>query len=99
LFTKDPSFNHVGFEVREMKDIVDKVAAQHFTIQVENPNKDNPTQVFCLGPEGIGIELLTDKNLAIVSENHQVHFFSPDIDGMQKRYVANFGAASQGFAK
>ncbi len=82
-----------------MKHIVDKVAAQHFTIQVENPNKDNPTQVFFLGPDDMRIELLADKNLTTVSENHQVHFFTPDISGMQKWYVANFCAAPQTFGK
>lgn len=62
---------------------------------MENPNKDNPTQVFFLGPDDIRIELLAGKNLAAVSENHQVHFVTPDIDGMQQWYVWNFGAAPQ----
>jgi catechol 2,3-dioxygenase-like lactoylglutathione lyase family enzyme len=97
--TEGSIVNHVGFKVRDMKDILDKVAAQHFTIQVENPNKDNPTQAFFLGPDDIRIELLADKNLTTVSENHQVHFFTPDIDAMQKWYVTNFGAAPAAFGK
>ena len=40
-----------------------------------------------------------DTNLTTVSENHQVHFFTPDIDAMQKWYVTNFGAAPQAFGK
>jgi hypothetical protein len=40
-----------------MKDILDKVSAQHFTIQITNPNKDNPTQAFFLGPEANGVKL------------------------------------------
>jgi catechol 2,3-dioxygenase-like lactoylglutathione lyase family enzyme len=43
--------------------------------------------------------LLAGPNLTTVSENHQVHFFTPDIDAMQKWYVANFGAAPQAFGK
>jgi len=89
----------VGFRVRDMKDILDKVAAQHFTIQVTNPNKDNPTQAFFLGPDDIRIELLAGPNLTTVAENHQVHFFTPDIEAMQKWYVTNFGAAPQAFGK
>jgi catechol 2,3-dioxygenase-like lactoylglutathione lyase family enzyme len=90
--TEGSIVNHVGFKVRDMKDVLDKVAAQHFTIQVTNPNKDNPTQAFFLGPDDIRIELLADKNLATTAENHQVHFFTPDVDGMQKFYATVFGA-------
>jgi predicted enzyme related to lactoylglutathione lyase len=43
--------------------------------------------------------LLAGPNLTTVSENHQVHFFTPDIDAMQKWYVTNFGAGAQGFGK
>jgi catechol 2,3-dioxygenase-like lactoylglutathione lyase family enzyme len=97
--TEGSIVNHVGFRVRDMKDILDKVAAQHFTIQVVNPNKDNPTQAFFMGPDDVRIELLAGPNLTTVSENHQVHFFTPDIEAMQKWYVANFGAAPQAFGK
>jgi outer membrane lipoprotein-sorting protein len=52
----------------------------------------NPTQAFFLGPDDLRIELLADDKLTTVSENHQVHFFTPDVDAMQKWYVTNFGA-------
>jgi catechol 2,3-dioxygenase-like lactoylglutathione lyase family enzyme len=97
--TEGSIVNHVGFRVRDMKDILAKVEAQHFTVQVVNPNKDNPNQAFFLGPDDIRIELLAGPNLTSVSENHQVHFFTPDIDAMSKWYVANFGAAPQAFGK
>ena len=97
--TEGSIVNHVGFRVRDMKDILAKVAAMNFTIQVVNPNKDNPTQAFFLGPDNIRIELLAGPNLTTVAENHQVHFFTPDIDAMQKWYVTNFGAGAQGFGK
>ena len=97
--TEGSIVNHVGFRVHDMKDVLAKVAAQHFTIQVVNPNKDNPTQAFFLGPDDIRIELLAGPKLTTVSENHQVHFFTPDIDAMQKWYVSNFGAAPQAFGK
>jgi catechol 2,3-dioxygenase-like lactoylglutathione lyase family enzyme len=97
--TEGSIVNHVGFRVRDMKDILDKVAALHFTIQVVNPNKDQPTQAFFLGPDNIRIELLAGPNLTTVSENHQVHFFTPDIDAMQKWYVANFDAKPASFGK
>src|SRR5271166_1533572 len=97
--TEGSIVNHVGFRVRDMKDILAKVEAQHFTIQVLNPSKDNPTQAFFLGPDDVRIELLAGPNLTTVSENHQVHFFTPDIDAMQKWYVTNFGAGAQGFGK
>src|SRR5271154_2265267 len=44
--TEGSIVNHVGFRVKDLKDILAKVEAQHFTIQVVNPNKDNPTQAF-----------------------------------------------------
>ena len=97
--TEGSIVNHVGFKVRDMKDILEKIAGQQFTIQVTNPNKDNPTQVFFLGPDNLRVELLADKNLTTVAENHQVHFFTPDGDGMQKWYVSNFGASPQAFGK
>ncbi len=97
--TEGSIVNHVGFKVRDLKDVLAKVEAQHFTVQVTNPNKDNPTQVFFLGPDNLRVELLADKNLSTVAENHQVHFFTPDPDAMQKWYVANFGAAPQAMGK
>jgi hypothetical protein len=48
----DDNVNHVGFKVRDMKDVLDNVAAQHFTIQVENSNKENLTQAFT--PQAVG---------------------------------------------
>ena len=60
-----------------MKDILDMVAAPHFTIQVKTPNKENPTQAFFVGPDNIRIELLADKNLATVSESHQIDLGNP----------------------
>jgi catechol 2,3-dioxygenase-like lactoylglutathione lyase family enzyme len=97
--TEGSIVNHVGFRVHDMKDVLAKVAAQNFIIQVVNPNKDNPTQAFFLGPDNLRVELLAGPNLTTVSENHQVHFFTPDIDAMQKWYVANFGAVPQSFGK
>jgi len=94
--TEGSIVNHVGFKVRDMKDILDKVAAQNFTIQVKNP-PENPKQAFFLGPDDIRIELLADDKLTTVSENHQVHFFTPDVDAMQKWYVATFGATPVAF--
>ncbi len=97
--TEGSIVNHVGFRVHDIKDILAKVADQHFTIQLVNPNKDNPNQAFFLGPDDVRIELLTGPNLTTVAENHQVHFFTPDADGMQKWYVTNFGAGAQAFGK
>jgi catechol 2,3-dioxygenase-like lactoylglutathione lyase family enzyme len=97
--TEGSIVNHVGFRVRDIKDILAKVEAQHFTVQVVNPNRDNPNQIFFLGPDDIRIELLAGPNLTTVSENHQVHFFTPDADAMSKWYVSNFGAAPQAFGK
>jgi hypothetical protein len=54
-----------------------------------------PTRVFFLGPDDILIELLADKDLATVSENHQIHFYTLAIDGISK----NFGTALRAFGK
>jgi len=97
--TEGSIVNHVGFRVRDMKDILDKAAAEHYTIQVVNPNKDKPTQAFLLGPDDLRIELLAGPNITAVAENHQVHFFSPDIDAMQKWYLTNLGGTAQALGK
>ena len=91
--------NHVGFRVRDIKDILDKAAAEHYTVQVVNPNKDKPNQAFLLGPDDLRIELLAGPNITAVAENHQVHFFTPDVDGMQKWYLTNLGGTGQALGK
>jgi catechol 2,3-dioxygenase-like lactoylglutathione lyase family enzyme len=91
--------NHVGFRVRDIKDILAKVAAEHYTIQVVNPNKDNPNQAFLIGPDDLRVELLAGPNITAVAENHQVHFFTPDVDGMQKWYLTNLGGTGQALGK
>lgn len=97
--TEGSIVNHVGFRVRDIKDILAKVEAQHFTVQVVNPNRDNPNQIFFVGPDNLRVELLAGPNLTTVAENHQVHFFTPDIDGMSKWYIDHFGATPQSFGK
>lgn len=97
--TEGSIVNHVGFRVRDLKDILAKVAAEHYTIEVVNPNKDNPTQAFVLGPDDLRIELLAGPKIASVAENHQVHFFTPDADGMQKWYLAHLGGKGQALGK
>ena len=91
--------NHVGFRVRDIKDILDKAAAEHYTIQVVNPNKDKPNQAFLLGPDDLRVELLAGPNITAIAENHQVHFFTPDVDGMQKWYLTNLGGTGQALGK
>lgn len=97
--TEGSIVNHVGFRVRDLKDILDKAAAEHYTIQVVNPNKDKPTQAFLLGPDDLRVELLAAPNIATVAENHQVHFFTPDPDAMQKWYLAHLGGTGQALGK
>jgi catechol 2,3-dioxygenase-like lactoylglutathione lyase family enzyme len=97
--TEGSIVNHVGFRVRDIKDILDKAAGEHYTIQVVNPDKDKPSQVFLLGPDDLRVELLAGPNIATIAENHQVHFFTPDIDGMQKWYLTNLGGTAQALGK
>ena len=91
--------NHVGFRVCDIKDILDKAAAEHYAIQAVNPNKDKPNQAFLLGPDDLRIELLAGPNITAIAENHQVHFFTPDVDGMQKWYLTNLGGTGQALGK
>jgi catechol 2,3-dioxygenase-like lactoylglutathione lyase family enzyme len=97
--TEGSIVNHVGFRVRDIKDILAKVAAEHYTIEVVNPNKDEPKQAFVLGPDDLRVELLAGPNIATVAENHQVHFFTPDADGMQKWYLSHLGGKGQALGK
>ncbi len=97
--TEGSIVNHVGFRVRDIKDILDKAAAEHYTIQVVNPNKDKPNQAFLLGPDDLRIELLAGPKITAIAENHQVHFFTPDADGMQKWYLKTLGGTGQALGK
>jgi hypothetical protein len=60
----DDNVNHVGFKVRDVKDVLDNVAARHFTIQAENPTKENLTQAFT--PQAVGkVNVATEQGLAL----------------------------------
>jgi catechol 2,3-dioxygenase-like lactoylglutathione lyase family enzyme len=97
--TEGSIVNHVGFRVRDLKDVLAKIDAAHYTIQVVNPNKDNPTQAFVLGPDDLRVELLAGPKITSVAENHQVHFFTPDADAMQQWYLKTLGGTGQALGK
>jgi hypothetical protein len=63
--TEGSIVNHVGFRVRDMKDVLDRVAAQHFTeangVKLDTPYRKAPRMDFAVAfltdPWGTRIEL------------------------------------------
>lgn len=82
--------NHFGFQVRAMKDWLPKWQAAGLTIEPIT----RPTQTYLLTPDNCRIEILEDPTLSTPIAVHHVHFFTPEIPGMQAWYVKTFGAVA-----
>lgn len=82
--------NHFGFQVKSMKDWLPKWEAAGVKIE----SMARPTQAYLLSPDEARIEILEDPTLATPIAGHHVHFFTPDVPGMQAWYVKTFGAVA-----
>ena len=104
--TRSTSVNHIGFQVPNLRAIVDKVKEAGYpivsrdelppAITVEDglghiPNQ-NTYVAFVIAPDGIKVELFENKSMTGPIAMHHVHFSTPDVDAMQSWYVKAFGA-------
>jgi catechol 2,3-dioxygenase-like lactoylglutathione lyase family enzyme len=80
--------NHFGFQVQSMNEWLPKWQAAGIKIEPVT----RPTQAYVLSPDGVRIEVLEDPSLPTSIAGHHVHFFTPDVKGMQAWYGKTFGA-------
>jgi len=79
--------NHLGFKVRDLKDVLAKTRAAGITVESESA-----TGAFLLGPDAVRIELMEDKTLTTAAAHHHVHFFCSAPEDIKAWYVKMFGA-------
>jgi catechol 2,3-dioxygenase-like lactoylglutathione lyase family enzyme len=80
--------NHFGFQVQSMNQWIPKWQAAGIKIEP----MVRPTQAFLVTPDDARIEVLEDPTLSTPIAGHHVHFFTPDVKGMQAWYGKTFGA-------
>ena len=80
--------NHFGFQVRSMNDWLPKWQAAGLKIEPVT----RPTQAYLRTPDDVRVEILEEPSLTTPIAGHHIHFFTPDIPGMEAWYVKTFGA-------
>jgi catechol 2,3-dioxygenase-like lactoylglutathione lyase family enzyme len=104
--TRGTTVNHIGFSVPNLRQMVDKVKANGFTMitSTEAPGrvvKDDiagPLQpggasiAFALAPDDVKVEFLESPQQTIPITLNHVHFFNPKNTEMRDWYVKTFGA-------
>jgi catechol 2,3-dioxygenase-like lactoylglutathione lyase family enzyme len=95
--------NHVGVQMPDVVAMVDKLKSAGVPIVTKQEMAGATEDVFyveaqkihiayVMSPEGSKVELLENKSLGHPIENHHIHFYTPDVEGMKKWYVDTFGA-------
>jgi catechol 2,3-dioxygenase-like lactoylglutathione lyase family enzyme len=104
--TKGSTVNHIGFQVPNIRAMVDKVKAAGYpivtraeiSIAVEVKDDlayiaDQDTRIaYVMAPDEIKVEFLENKSLDAPILSHHVHFAAPDVEQMKAWYVTVFGA-------
>ena len=83
--TNGSAVGHVGFKVRNLKDVLAKARTNGITVESEKP-------AFLSGPDGVRIELIEDPALSVPAVNHHIHFYNGAVDATKAWYVKTFGA-------
>jgi predicted enzyme related to lactoylglutathione lyase len=97
--------NHIGFSVRDLRPLVEKIKANGFKMITTDSVASNvkvtddiaaagPTTniAFALGPEDVKVELVEIKSQEAPIQLHHVHFFGQMNTEMQAWYAKTFGA-------
>lgn len=104
--TKGTTVNHIGFQVPNLRAMVDKLKAAGYPIVTraelpENiPVKDdlafianqNTSVAFTMGPDDTKVELVENKALRMPISLHHLHFAASKVEEMQSWYAKVFGA-------
>lgn len=83
--TNGSIIGHLGFKVRDLKDLLTQARANGITVENEKP-------AFLSGPDGVRIELIEDPALSSIAANHHIHFYNGAVDDTKAWYVKMFGA-------
>jgi len=105
--TRGTTVNHIGFSVPNLRQMVDKVKANGFTMitateatpdRVVKDDIAGPVQpggasiAFAQGPDDLKVEFVEATQQTIPIALHHVHFFNPKNTDMQAWYAKTFGA-------
>ena len=104
--TKGSTVNHIGFQVPNIRAMVDKVKAAGYpivtraevapTVEVKDDLAyiaDQNTHIaYVMAPDEIKVEFLENKSADVPILSHHVHFAAPDVEQMKAWYVTVFGA-------
>jgi catechol 2,3-dioxygenase-like lactoylglutathione lyase family enzyme len=104
--TKGTSVNHIGFQVPNIRAMVDRVKAAGYPIvtRAELPAQidvkddlafiaDQNTYIaFVMGPDNIKVEFVENKSASRPIALHHIHFASPQVAEMKAWYVKVFSA-------
>jgi catechol 2,3-dioxygenase-like lactoylglutathione lyase family enzyme len=104
--SKGTTVNHVGFQVPNIRAMVDKVKAAGYPIitRAELPAQydvkddlafmadQNTSVAFVMAPDDMKVEFIENKAMAGPIALHHIHFAAPDIEEMRAWYVKVFGA-------
>jgi catechol 2,3-dioxygenase-like lactoylglutathione lyase family enzyme len=104
--TKGSTVNHIGFQVPNLRALIDKVKAAGYPIvtraeistAVEVKDDlayiaDQDTHIaYVMAPDEIKVEFLENKSLDVPILAHHVHFAAPNVEQMKAWYVMVFAA-------
>ena len=88
--TVGSAVNHIGFQVRDMKDWLPKWQAAGLRMEAMT----RPSQVFIISPDEVRIEILEEPSLKTSIAGHHIHFNNPPTLEMQAWYVKTLGAVA-----
>jgi catechol 2,3-dioxygenase-like lactoylglutathione lyase family enzyme len=104
--TKGSTVNHVGFQVPDVRALVDRLRASGHRIVTKEeipPNLEEKNGLayvadqgnyiaFVMGPDETKVELFENRAMRGPIALHHIHFFTPDVEAMRAWYVKTFGA-------
>ena len=87
--TEGSTVNHIGFAVKDLAAVKQKLDALH----VESaPVNGNAKQIMAKFPEKVTVELTEDATLSTPVAMHHIHLATPDPEKQRAWYVKTFGA-------
>jgi catechol 2,3-dioxygenase-like lactoylglutathione lyase family enzyme len=87
--TDDSAVNHLGFLVKDLAAMKEKLTAAGGQVVREMPATK---QMFVMFPDGVKVEFTEDAALAVPVRHHHIHFFTHDLEATRAWYVKHFGA-------
>lgn len=102
--TRGSSVNHIGFEVRDVRETVRRAKAAGYEIVTQQEVSGGQAKgeifhsvgqdvylAFLMGPEGLKVELMGNPKLEQPIIAHHFHLAAPDVYAVRDWYVSTFG--------